>query len=83
MRWDRPYLSILSQNAQKVNILGEFWRDFAKIGEICVIIMVLVSSSSGPGRLVLIQEIAGSTPAGTTNISLEGYFLLLCAQRIY
>ncbi len=29
----------------------------------------VVSSSSGPGRLVLIQEIAGSTPAGTTMVS--------------
>lgn len=35
----------------------------------CVILLVVVSSSSGPGRLVLIQEIAGSTPAGTTKIS--------------
>lgn len=35
--------------------------------DFCVILMVVVSSSSGPGRLVLIQEIAGSTPAGTTN----------------
>lgn len=36
-------------------------------GGICGIMEVLmVSSSSGLGRLVLIQEIAGSTPAGTT-----------------
>ena len=27
----------------------------------------MVPSSSGPGRLVLIQKIAGSTPAGITN----------------
>ncbi len=46
--------------------------------DFCVILTVVVSSSSGPGRLVLIQEIAGSTPAGTTNrISL-----VLC-QRFF
>ena len=28
--------------------------------------MVVAPSSSGPGRLVLIQKIAGSTPAGVT-----------------
>ena len=27
----------------------------------------MAPSSSGPGRLVLIQKIAGSTPAGVTN----------------
>ncbi len=27
----------------------------------------MVPSSSGPGRLVLIQKIAGSTPAGITS----------------
>ena len=29
-------------------------------------ILLLAPSSSGPGRLVLIQKIAGSTPAGVT-----------------
>ena len=34
---------------------------------ICVKIVLVAPSSSGPGRLVLIQKIAGSTPAGVTN----------------
>ena len=31
----------------------------------------MVPSSSGPGRLVLIQKIAGSTPAGITTVEAE------------
>ena len=31
----------------------------------------MVPSSSGLGRLVLIQKIAGSTPAGITNLALK------------
>lgn len=34
----------------------------------------MVASSSGPGRLVLIQEIAGSTPAATTKSMPERAF---------
>ena len=30
--------------------------------------MIVAPSSSGPGRLVLIQKIAGSTPAGVTSV---------------
>ena len=33
----------------------------------------MVSSSSGPGRLVLIQKIAGSTPAGITRKSKKTF----------
>lgn len=33
--------------------------------------VVLVPSSSGPGRLVLIQKIAGSTPAGITRSKIN------------
>ena len=33
------------------------------------IMTVLVPSSSGLGRLVLIQKIAGSTPAGITKVT--------------
>ncbi len=36
------------------------------IRHFCDIIRVVAPSSSGPGRLVLIQKIAGSTPAGVT-----------------
>lgn len=45
------------------------------IRKFCVRIVVLAPSSSGPGRLVLIQKIAGSTPAGvTTRKSPSGGF---------
>ena len=41
---------------------------------------ILVPSSSGPGRLVLIQKIVGSTPTGITIFMLElpawAFFLL-------
>ncbi len=46
--------------------------------------LLVVSSSSGPGRLVLIQEIAGSTPAGTTMVSElppSGAFLLAITEK--
>ena len=44
----------------------------------------MVPSSSGLGRLVLIQKIVGSTPAGTTKPirNPEGIvFLLLCNKK--
>ena len=37
-------------------------------------IILVVASSSGLGRLVLIQEIAGSTPAATTIFCLISQF---------
>ena len=37
-----------------------------KISEFLLIYFLVVPSSSGPGRLVLIQKIKGSTPFGIT-----------------
>ena len=45
--------------------LGRHFRGFTAKDRY-VIMKVLVPSSSGLGRLVLIQKIAGSTPAGIT-----------------
>ena len=44
--------------------------DLQKIGAFDKI-TVLVPSSSGPGRLVLIQKIEGSTPSEITNLLIE------------
>ena len=44
----------------------------------------MAPSSSGPGYLVLIQKIAGSNPAGVTNISAssqDGVFILAMTCR--
>ena len=47
------------------------------IRQFCDIIRIVAPSSSGPGRLVLIQKIAGSTPAGVTNGSSEPFFVVV------
>ena len=49
---------------------------------------VMVPSSSGLGRLVLIQKIAGSTPAGITmgNLALKPEFetvLYICKESFF
>ena len=42
----------------------------------------MVPSSSGLGRLVLIQKIAGSTPAGITNLTnTPKYGVIFCRKR--
>ena len=41
--------------------------------------MVVAPSSSGPGRLVLIQKIAGSTPAGGTRIKISSVGACFCS----
>jgi hypothetical protein len=45
----------------------------------------MAPSSSGPGRLVLIQKIAGSTPAGVTKVKAQpqGWaFTLVATPRV-
>lgn len=42
----------------------------------------MVPSSSGLGRLVLIQKIAGSTPAGITNLALKSLRALFLFESL-
>ncbi len=54
------------------------------IRHFCDIIRVVAPSSSGPGRLVLIQKIAGSTPAGVTKRQRripQGFLFCLFRRR--